>query len=186
MRVTGGEYRGRKLKAPAGLDVRPTTDKIRQAIFNILAHETPGARVLDLFCGCGSLGIEALSRGAESVVFVDEANKSLQSLRGNLAELSLEAEILALDWKVALRRLSESGRTFDLIFADPPYGRIAAKTIVAGLTPNGAASLLAPDGIFIMESEIEAQPAGELRVLKERKFGQTKITFYTHKNNETE
>lgn len=189
MRITGGEKRGRILKAPDGLTVRPTTDKIRQAIFNILAHETPGARVLDLFCGCGTLGIEALSRGAESVVFVDQSKRSLESLQANLRELSLEPEIMGMDWKTALGRLAQQNRAFDLILADPPYGEFSSETIAKALKSTQEFSLLAPEGVFIMESAADSPAATEksgLRLIKVRKFGQTKLAFYTHNNGSVE
>jgi 16S rRNA (guanine(966)-N(2))-methyltransferase RsmD len=160
--------------------VRPTTDKIRQSIFNILAHETPGARILDLFCGSGALGIEALSRGAESVMFVDESKKSLQALEKNLTDLNLAAETVLLDWKAALGQLTERNLSFDLIFADPPYHQVKIETICKSLVSGPGSALLAPDGIFIMESEAEAKVGKALRLLKERKFGQTKVGFYTH------
>ena len=186
MRVTGGDLRGRTLTAPYGLQVRPTTDKIRQAIFNILAYETPDARALDLFCGSGALGIEALSRGAESVIFVDQGAKSITALKENLASLGLDGEILKHDWREAVRRLRGRGVQCGLVFADPPYRRVSASTIWRALTekPDQSPSLLAEGGILIIESAADETPAQRARILKERVFGQTKVTFYTHPNPE--
>lgn len=188
MRITGGELRGRTISAPRGMAVRPTTDKVRQSIFNILAHEIPEAKVIDLFCGCGSLGLEALSRGAESVVFVDVSEKSIRSLQQNLKSLDLKSEVIQADWHTALNKLRESGRSFDLVFADPPYHDVKPEWIARQVFPDAlktdrdTPALLGPEGILIIESEADAPPVESARLLKERTFGQTKVSFYTHLN----
>lgn len=178
MRVTGGKLKGRSLFVPSGLDVRPTTDKVRQAIFNILSHETPGARALDLFAGTGSLGIEALSRGARSAVFVEKSSVSINCLKRNLEKLNLNSSVWQSDWRSALAKLRQAGETFDLIFADPPYGEISSETIAAEIVSTAEPALLASEGILIIESDKQEQPATSLTVLKQRDFGHTRVTFY--------
>lgn len=181
MRITGGLFLGRRLQVPVGRQVRPTTDKVRQAIFNILVHEIPEARVLDLFAGSGALGIEAVSRGAESAVFVEKHKSALNCLKRNLAGINLTARVIEDDWVNALRQLAHLDEKFDLIFADPPYGMLAGDAIaeaVVGREGETESALLAPDGILIIESSAQDQPVTILRTLKERIFDTTRISFY--------
>lgn len=174
MRVTGGILKGRQLTAPAGQHVRPTIDKVREAVFNILAHEVPGAAVLDLFAGAGTLGIEALSRGAESAVFVENASAATRVLQKNLDQLHLEALTLQMDWSAALKRLAENRQRFDLIFADPPYQKFTPAQIADAVAES---RLLAPNGILIIETDAKADADLSLPVLKRRSFGQTQLIF---------
>lgn len=174
MRVTGGTLKGRQLTAPAGQHVRPTIDKVREAVFNILAHEVPGAAVLDLFAGAGTLGIEALSRGAESAVFVENASAATRVLLKNLDQLQLEALTLQMDWSAALKRLAENRQRFDLIFADPPYQKFTPAQIADAVAES---RLLAPNGILIIETDAKADADLSLPVLKRRSFGQTQLIF---------
>ena len=174
MRVTAGTLKGRRLKAPAGQSVRPTIDKVREAIFNVLAHEVPGAAVLDLFAGAGTLGIEALSRGAESAVFVEKSSSAIRVLRENLNELQLTAQTMEIDWSAALSRLMENRVRFDLIFADPPYQMFTPAQIADAVAES---RLLAPDGILIIETDAKADADLSLPVLKRRSFGQTQLIF---------
>lgn len=120
-RVTGGSARGRRLKVPAGLSVRPTSAKVREALFNILAGRAAESAVLDLYCGAGALGIEALSRGARAATFVDRSRQALTCLRANLATLGFGERCRCLQRPLPkrLERLPE--RPFGLIFSDPPY-----------------------------------------------------------------
>lgn len=149
MRVSSGLLKGRKLACPPGLAVRPMTERVRLAVFNILADRVEGARVLDLYAGSGSLGIEALSRGAASAVFVE---RDAECLRGNLKEFGLDAEV----------REGEVGRVvpalagpFDLVFADPPYARDAK-----ALPPEVFADLaLLPDGPLVVLHHRRGRPA---------------------------
>jgi 16S rRNA (guanine966-N2)-methyltransferase len=122
MRIIAGRWRGRRIVAPAGRDVRPTTDRVREAWMSMLAPELDGARVVDLFAGSGALGLEALSRGAASVVFVEQGRDALEALRRNVATLGAEPHVQivradAARWAEALAPLA-----FDLALADPPYG----------------------------------------------------------------
>lgn len=123
MRVIAGSRRSLPLKAPKSNETRPTTDRIKETLFNMLQAEIPGARVLDLFAGSGSLGIESLSRGAGRVVFVDQSAEAVSVIRQNLAFTRLEAGSLVLkcDAPEAIRRMESAGETFDLVFLDPPY-----------------------------------------------------------------
>lgn len=174
MRVTAGRLKGRRIQSPPGQDVRPTTDKVREAIFSILAHEVPDAAVLDLFAGAGTLGIEALSRGARSVVFVEKAPRAVRILSENLSQLELSARTLEVDWLTALDRLAGENARFDLVFADPPYRTFSPADIVQALDRS---SLLAPEGVLIIEADAKAKAELALKVLKRRTFGQTQVIF---------
>jgi 16S rRNA (guanine966-N2)-methyltransferase len=125
MRIIGGSAAGTILKAPKGLEVRPTPDLVRQAVFNSLAARVPGARVLELFGGTGALSLESLSRGAASAVCVEISSRHAQFIRQNLAVARLVDGLLDLRVQeafAAIAQMAASGQTFDLIFADPPYG----------------------------------------------------------------
>src|SRR4051812_23969742 len=134
MRLTGGLDRGRKLRAPRGATTRPTGAKVREAMFNILGPP-PLEPVLDLFAGTGALGIEAMSRGAESVFFVERDARALQALHRNLRELGLAARsrVLGADVRAALKHLSAEGVRFGWVFLDPPYAANAVQAVLEGL-----------------------------------------------------
>src|SRR5881392_796168 len=121
MRVIAGEYGGRRLQTPAGLDTRPTSDRVREALFSILGERVADARVLDLFAGSGALGLEALSRGAAEATFVDSAPAAIRALRENLAALAAEAELRREDALRFLDGAARARRHYDLVFLDPPY-----------------------------------------------------------------
>ena len=181
MRIIGGKYRSRVLAEFAGEDVRPTSDRAKESLFNILSLKMYGARVLDLFCGSGALGLESLSRGAKEVVFNDFSKDSLAIVKKNLAALKIavngeEAKLSGADYLVCLE--SVRGQ-FDLIFIDPPYRfdygvkaleKIAQRNL---LTENGVA-VYERDRAF--EGEIEG-----LEKYDERKYGKTYITFFRRK-----
>src|SRR5215216_7076393 len=124
MRVIAGNARGRRLKAPKGREVRPTADRVKEALFSLLARDLTGARVLDLFAGTGSLGIEALSRGAAQAVLVDSLAPAAKMIRENLHELGFTERATIWTAPVArtLRSMGRRGEIFDVIFLDPPYG----------------------------------------------------------------
>jgi len=156
MRIVGGEHRGRPLASPRGLDTRPTSDRARQAIFNILEHTTrfsrpplPDARVLDLFAGTGALGLEALSRGARDAVFMERDRKAAAACRQNIAALGLEdrCDLLTRD---ALRPPPRPGPVAprDLVFLDPPYGKGWGEKALLALL---AAGWLAEDAVIVFE-----------------------------------
>jgi len=177
LRIVAGQLGGRRLASPPA-GVRPTSDRVREALFARL-EPLEGARVLDLFCGTGALGIEALSRGAARVVFVDRARRSIQVLRENLASLGVEEhiDIVRADARSALRRLAEAAERFDLVLADPPY---EAGGIVELLEELAASELLEPDAVVVVERSKRHSlgPVEGLELLDERGYGDTVIDRY--------
>ncbi len=177
MRIVAGTHRGRRLTAPAGRDVRPTSDRVREALFAILESGggVAGRRVLDLFAGSGALGLEALSRGAASAVFVDRSPRAVAAVRANLEALGVSAAVHRREALVHLRAASARGDTYDLAFLDPPYRQ------AAGLGPGLGAALpavLAPGARVVVESDHRAAPALGLEVVDERRYGDTLIRIH--------
>jgi 16S rRNA (guanine966-N2)-methyltransferase len=152
MRIIAGSYRSRALAAPAGLATRPTSDRLRETLFNVLATRIKGAAFLDLYAGSGAVGLEALSRGATRAEFVERAEPALRVLRGNLAQLELTAgfRIHAGSVGSVLRRMKPA-TAFDLVFLDPPYDAAQEYAATLGLLGGPAAALLAPEGMVIAE-----------------------------------
>lgn len=184
MRVTGGEFGGRNLKVPKTDAVRPTQDRVREALFNILQFEVAGSDFLDLFSGSGAVGIEALSRGAKSVTFVETNRTHLKVLRENLDMLRLSAEraaqlnVVAAD---AYRYLSNySGAGFSLVFADPPYALGEEKGYAAVLATLAERGTVRPHGLFIAEmtaaQRSEETPGWEL--IRDRTYGKTRLCIW--------
>ena len=176
MRVIGGAFRGLKLVEFEGRDIRPTSDRVKESLFNILSARVAGARCLDLFCGSGNLGIECLSRGAEEVVFNDISPDSIKVLQKNLKKLKNCGKISVMnrDYSAALSGLTGK---FDLIFIDPPYALEAGAEAVKLIAKYG---LLSDGGAIIYERDREF--AGEierLTVCDRRKYGKTFLTFFT-------
>jgi 16S rRNA (guanine(966)-N(2))-methyltransferase RsmD len=176
MRVTGGTGRGRRLRVPAGDRVRPTSDKVKQALFNILGEKVRGSVFLDLFAGTGGIGIEALSRGAERVVFIDDARRSLDAVRQNLDQsgFGAQAEVYASKAETYIRKAVVQ---YDIVFLDPPY-----TTEVSGLLDLISCSkLLAPDATVVAE-HFKKQPSpkkvGMLALYREAVYGDTVLAFY--------
>ncbi|MCR4310382.1 MAG: 16S rRNA (guanine(966)-N(2))-methyltransferase RsmD [Deltaproteobacteria bacterium] len=179
MRVVAGKWGGRTIRAPRGTSVRPTTDRVREAVFAILGGDVEGSVVLDLFAGTGAMAIESLSRGAAEAVLVESSPAALNALRANLVALEAEGAVcLPLDYREAIRRLSAKGRTFDLVFLDPPYGK--------GLVGRSAellsrAGILAPGAVVVAERASrdpgETLPAA-WRERADRRYGDTRITLY--------
>lgn len=153
MRIIAGTFRSRPLQAPAGLATRPTSDRLRETLFNVLAPRIEGARFLDLYAGSGAVGLEALSRGAERVVFVERAPAALKALRGNLEKLSVceGIDVHMGGVREFLRKAQSKQRGFDMAFLDPPYD--AAEEYEAALDVLGGAAsrLLAKDAVVIAE-----------------------------------
>lgn len=166
--------------APKGLATRPTADRVREALFDILGPRVAGAEVLDLFAGSGAVGIEALSRGAARAVFVERDHAAVAALRQNLDRLGLapRARVIVRDVEAALRGLARRGARFDLVFLDPPYaGDLAARTL-AGL---GDGAHLAADGLVVAQHRTKGalpEVEGLLRRLRTRRFGETSLTFF--------
>ena len=181
MRVVAGRYGGRRLTAPPGQGTRPTSDRVREALFSILgaADAVDGARVLDLYAGSGALGIEALSRGADGAVFVERDARAADVLRGNLEALGItaeQAELRRADVPAALRDARTRGETYDLALCDPPY-RLAAG-LGASLSEM-LAPVLTPRARVVCESDRRAPIDLDLHLTDERRYGDTLIRIYT-------
>jgi 16S rRNA (guanine966-N2)-methyltransferase len=182
MRIITGSAKGLKLKAPRGLSVRPTADRVKESVFNILAGRVIEAKVADFFAGTGNLGLEALSRGATAAVFVDNSSDSINILQQNLgrAKFSGQAEVLKADVIGAIERFARLSRRFDLIFCDPPYDR---GFVAAVLRPIAKYDLLEPGGLVIIEhSQRETIPLDipMLQVMRSESYGGTNISFLKH------
>ena len=180
MRVIAGRLGGRHLTAPRGRSTtRPTSDRVREALFSMLG-ELRQAVVLDLFAGTGALGIEALSRGAGRVVFVERDAAALDALRANLARLELdvpEAEVRAGDARAALRAARGRRETYDLVFVDPPYEQTRdLEDELSALLPG----LLAPGARVVVESDRRTPGELPLEVVRRRRYGDTTITIHRH------
>ena len=187
MRVVAGVAKGRKLKSRDGKDTRPTTDRLKEAIFAMLQFEVPGARFLDLFAGSGGIGIEALSRGASQCVFVEKSRDAAMIIRENIQLTGFRAasELLLKDVSTAVRALKTEGRQFDIIFMDPPYDKGLEMQTLFCLAEN---NILAKDGLIVVESssrtKIEA-PAG-FTIVKERDHKISRLTFLSGCGPDTE
>lgn len=176
VRVVAGKYRGLKLSVPPGLDVRPTADKVKEALFSILGDRVFGAKVVDCFSGSGALGIEALSRGAEAVLFVESASVALNTLRENLDRLPGEhrGHLLVADAFRPQRWNLPSPA--DIVLADPPYKESAGDRFLAGLEPGVTVS---PSGLVVIEHEREVTPADPQWYLQDsRQYGGTSLSFF--------
>jgi 16S rRNA (guanine966-N2)-methyltransferase len=175
MRVIAGRYGGRRLQAPPGAATRPTADRVREALFSILGTRVREATVLDLFAGAGTLGLEALSRGAASATFVDSAPAALRALRANLAALGADAEVVRADALRWLRAASGGGRQYSLVFLDPPYRR--AEALGAALS-DALPAVLGPDALLVAESDRRAPLELTIPTTDERRYGDTLIRFH--------
>lgn len=177
MRIIAGEKRSRKLIAPDGMDTRPTADRAKEALFSILMPRLSGARVLDLYAGSGALALEALSRGAGSAVLADLSPKACKAIAQNIAALDYQqrARLLHCADMAAITQLRREGAAFDLIFLDPPY-RMDTSAVCDTL----AQTLLAPDGILIVEHarETPPRPGAGLMLMDRREYGVAGISFY--------
>ena len=177
MRVITGKARGINLKTPEGLQTRPTTDRVKEALFSVIQFDVPTAKVLDLFGGTGQLGIEALSRGAKRAVFVDESEKACKLIRENLKRTHLEQEgtVLRSDFLAYLRRCTEK---FDIILLDPPYAEVFLENALKCITEI---DILETGGIIVTErpvgKELPYEFEGYTRS-KDYKYGNTLITLY--------
>ncbi|MEN6441659.1 MAG: 16S rRNA (guanine(966)-N(2))-methyltransferase RsmD [Syntrophobacter sp.] len=179
MRIIAGDFRGRRLKTPKGSKIRPTIDRVREAIFNIIRTEVPDARVLDLFAGTGALGLEALSRGAARTVFVDQSAGSIPLIRENIELCNARDQSVIIQDAVpsAIRKLGAKGEVFDLIFLDPPYGKGLVEKTLEILDV-----VAAPDAIAIAEHHVKDEPPSELKNWlrrSERRYGDTMISIYS-------
>ena len=184
MRITGGEFGGRNLKVPKSDAIRPTQDRVREAVFNIIQFEIPGADFLDLFAGSGAVGLEALSRGAKSVTFVEQDRRHLMTLHQNLDDILAAkgaqrvTEVVGADAYRWVARYSGSG--FSIGFADPPYALGEEKGYAAFLATLAERGVVRPGGLFIAEmtavQKPEETPGWEL--VRDRVYGKTRICMW--------
>ena len=183
MRVISGKFRGKKLFSPDENNVRPTTDRIKETLFNILySKDGYYGKVLDLFSGSGALGIEALSRGAESAVFIDIDTRSVKLTRSNLQQVgATNYELYHNDYSSAAKKLA--GRKFDVIFADPPYKLRIEPKIIDSIVEN---DLLEENGVLIIEHSTENKLHIDDKrfIIDERRCGNTVLTFLTYRRND--
>jgi len=183
MRVIAGSARGLKLSALPGMQTRPTADRVKEALFSIIAsrREFSGARILDICAGSGALGIEALSRGGASCCFIEQDQQVLTLLKMNLAHVGLEArsECLALEAIKGLNLLSRHGKLFDIVLFDPPYASGLYATVLPALS---SLSLLSAGGLLVAECSsrnVLTDHAGDLAKVDRRVYGDTALEFYT-------
>jgi 16S rRNA (guanine966-N2)-methyltransferase len=181
LRISGGALRGKKLSGPEGLEFRPTTGQVKEFVFFVYRREIENSRFLDLFAGTGSLGLEALSRGAREGFFVEKSPRALHLLNNNFTACGVtgSAHILAGDVFSVLDQLGKRGESFDLIFADPPFKESLRSRIVEGVHRN---AILKPGGILILEHEsrdADSEQPG-LALLRQKKFGHCMVSIYGH------
>jgi 16S rRNA (guanine966-N2)-methyltransferase len=181
MRVIAGKYRSRQLRSLRGMDVRPTTDRLRETLFNVLAPQVADSVWLDLYAGTGAVGIEALSRGARTVYFVESSRKAAEVIRQNLRSLAIAGggEVLERKVEQALPLLDSQGVSCDLCFLDPPYDMESAYAQVLGFL--GQSRLLKPSSIVVAEHDKHFDPGGKFGALeryRELRQGDAVLSFY--------
>jgi 16S rRNA (guanine(966)-N(2))-methyltransferase RsmD len=181
MRIIAGAFRGRRLHSPKGDKIRPTIDRVREAVFNIIAAEISDASVLDLFAGTGAMGLEALSRGAAGCVFVDQSDEAVRLIRENVALCGVQENVRIVREAIdsAVRRLVAKNELFDLIFMDPPYGKGQIEKTLGILD-----AVAGQDSLVIAESHVKDESPAHLTVWskdRERRYGDTLISIYSRK-----
>jgi 16S rRNA (guanine966-N2)-methyltransferase len=179
MRIIAGKYRGRRLRAPRGRKIRPTSDRLRESIFNIIGPAIRGHKIVDIFAGTGAMGIEALSRGADHAVFIDKHPLALECLRMNIASLGRPDQWDIIRWDVGsnLRCLAALNMRFSYAFIDPPYNKGLLTRTLANLL---ASDVMLPGGLMVLEHHYrEEVPAVDKRALlaDQRRYGKTLVTF---------
>lgn len=185
MRIIAGSAKGRALKAPKNADVRPTADRVKETIFNVLGQWLEGETVLDLYAGIGGLGLEALSRGAASATFVEQNRGTMQVLADNVRTLGFApvATTLLKPADRAIRQLGGAGGSFSLVFSDPPYAAKAGVPVLEALDETG---LVAPRGRVVIEHDRREElpeRVGSLERVDERRFGDTLVSFYVRRTH---
>jgi 16S rRNA (guanine966-N2)-methyltransferase len=177
VRIIAGEKRGHTIFAPRGRETRPTSDRVRENVFNIVGPWVVGARVLDLYAGSGAMGLEALSRGAASALFVESDPDALRVIDRNLDKLGLTgARVMRLDSTVALTQESGAGRKYDLVLVDPPYDMTNYDSLARYLP-----DVVADDGVLVFETAAKVEPElPGLSVRTTRKYGSTRVTVFEH------
>ncbi len=193
MRIVAGEFRSRVLRAPGGLNTRPTSDRLRETLFNVLEARTAGglagSRFLDLYAGSGANGLEALSRGAQEAIFVEQAEPALAALRANIAALGVSSRARVVAGPVA-RWLQNAGQSFDLVFLDPPYDAVGEYATTLSCLGEARGGLLGLGALAIAEhrrvrnqakaSAVLAENYGVLRRTRVLEQGEAALSFYTH------
>jgi 16S rRNA (guanine966-N2)-methyltransferase len=180
MRITGGEAKGIPIKAPKGRRTRPTSDKVREGVFQTLGDSVLGARVLDLFAGSGALGIEALSRGADFCCFVEKSPMAAEVISQNLQKTHFhqKTETIRSDFRTALKILHRRGQLFHLVFVDPPYEGDFLELVTASFE---AYPVFAQGAVLVVEHFKKTSPPARMAGLTQKKtrlYGQTSITYY--------
>ena len=179
VRVIGGTYGGRRLRSVDGPGVRPTSDRLRETLFNILAPRIAGTRFLDICAGSGAVGIEALSRGASQATFIEKSRRACAAIEANLVSLGIDSKsIVNRDALSALRRLDENQQRFDVVFFDPPYASEIYPQVMETL---GATGLVAEQGIVVVEYRAKDTPQreyGKLSIYREVRQGDSALAFY--------
>lgn len=182
MRIIAGTAKGRKLTSPKGFKVRPTSSRVKEALFNILKTRVEGSKALDLFAGAGTLGIEALSRGARGVTFVDNKEASVRAIEKNLknTDFAQKATVLKKPVMEAITKLKAKNRKYNLIFIDPPYKiSLINLTAILGMVVDN--QLLEPEGVIVLEHSrrvsVNETPKG-LKLKLSRNYGDTTLSFY--------
>lgn len=181
LRIVAGSRRGRLIRVPQGSAVRPTSDRVREAVFSVVGDVT-GTRVLDVFAGTGALGLEALSRGAAHTTFVERDRRVADVLRENIERLEFggSADVIASDYLTAVRAFRARDRRFDLLFLDPPYTMLPeVDEAVATVLPQ----LVAPGGLIVVEGPLTARPRFGLPEVFRRAYGTTLITIYSEERH---
>jgi 16S rRNA (guanine966-N2)-methyltransferase len=174
MRIIAGSHKGHTIQAPRGRDTRPTSDRVRENVFNLVGP-VDGATVLDLYAGSGAMGLEALSRGATKAVFVERDADAVRAIERNLDKLRLSGTILRQDAVTALATEAGSHRKYDLVLVDPPYEMY---TDVQPQLARYLPALLAADGLLVVETDARVEPELPLTQRTSRKYGQARITIY--------
>jgi len=174
LRIIAGTHRGHTIYAPKGHDTRPTSDRVRENVFNILGA-VDGAVVLDLYAGSGAMGLEALSRGAARAVFVERDGDAVRAIERNLDKLRLSATVLRQDAVTALAAEAGSGRKYDLVLVDPPYEMY---TDIEPQLARYLPALLADDGVVVVETDARVEPTLPLEQRTSRKYGAARVTVY--------
>jgi 16S rRNA (guanine966-N2)-methyltransferase len=176
VRIVAGSRKGHRIAAPKGVVTRPTSDRVRESAFSIIGP-VDDAAVVDLFAGSGAMGLEALSRGAASCLFVERDRQSARVIQANLEKLRLTGAVVASrDVASVLREERDRGRSYDLVLADPPYGEWDVHAEVLGeLVP----AILAPDGLVLVETADRVEPALPLPVVTTRRYGSARITVFS-------
>src|SRR4051812_42400125 len=176
MRIIAGEHRGARIFAPPGRDTRPTCDRVRENVFNIVAPWVEGARVLDVFAGSGAMGLEALSRGADAAVFIESDAGAVRAIERNLDKLRLRGTIVRVGAGAALAQEAAAGRKYDLVLLDPPYAMTDFDALGRYLP-----TVLAADGLLVIETAARTEPElSGLVVRTARKYGSTRVTVFEH------